>query len=232
MKSSLLLALPSFAAALPSVTRLINKREDTWGGAVSLGPSKSTITRAVTTIIPGTPPSSQNGELFLWPGMSNGTGDLVQTTIEQWSSGNEWCGGSSSQWCIRASLFGSFGQKDSNSSAIDGDTKVRIEYNLMDDGTTWEQIVTNADTGDNLSYFAYDSGPYMTGYGTGTECDDSCTGTVSEQQYLNTTITLASADTTFGDTLGSSGNATHSDIVSSQGGKVWTIEKITIPAMS
>lgn len=143
MKSSVLFVLPSFAVALPSVTSLLsnnnNKRTDTWGGAVSLGPTKSTIINAVTTIIPGTPPASQNGELFLWPGMSNGTGDLVQTTIEQWSSGNEWCGGSTDQWCIRASLFGSFGQKDSDSAAINGDQKVRIEYNLMADGTTWEQ---------------------------------------------------------------------------------------------
>ncbi|KAL1645414.1 hypothetical protein SLS58_003721 [Diplodia intermedia] len=234
MKSAAFLALPALAAALPSlpsVTRLMQKRDDSWGGAVSLGPTKSTIVNAVTTIIPGTPPSSQNGELFLWPGMSNGTGDLVQTTLEQWSSGNSWCGADSSQWCIRASLFGSFGQKDSNSSAVSGDTKVRIEYNLMDDGTTWEQIVTNAETGENLSYFSYDSGPYMTGYGTGTECDDSCTGTVSEQQYLNTTITLAGADTSFSDTLTSSGGAVYTEMKSSQGGKVWTIEKITLPAM-
>lgn len=66
------------------------RRADTWGGAVSLGPSKSTIIEAVTTLTPGTAPSSQNGELFLWPGMSNGTGDLIQTTLESWPD-NSWC---------------------------------------------------------------------------------------------------------------------------------------------
>lgn len=71
--------------------------------------------------------------------MSNGTGDLVQTTIEDYRDGNAWCGATEGQWCIRASLFGSFGQKDANASAISGDQKIRIEYNLMADGTTWEQ---------------------------------------------------------------------------------------------
>lgn len=44
-----------------------------------------------------------------------------------------------------------------------------------------DRLVTDADTGDQLSTFSYKSGPYMTGYGTGTECDDSCTPTVSDQ---------------------------------------------------
>ena len=48
----------------------IEKREDTWGGSVSLGPTKSTITNAVTTLIPGAAPPTQNGVLFLWPGVS------------------------------------------------------------------------------------------------------------------------------------------------------------------
>jgi len=61
-------------------------------------------------------------------------------------------------------------------------------------GVTWTQNVTDAATGAYLSSYAHDSGPYMTGYGTGTECDDSCTDTISAQKYLNTTLALASAD--------------------------------------
>ncbi|KAK8212187.1 hypothetical protein HDK77DRAFT_69611 [Phyllosticta capitalensis] len=231
MRAAVVLAIPTLAAALPyNPLKALFKREDSWGGAVSLGPTTSTIKHAVTTILPGTPPSSQAGELFLWPGMSNGTGDLVQTTLEQWSSGNSWCGASSDQWCVRASLFGSFGQKDGNASAVSGDQKVKIEYVLEDDNDTWTQLVTDADTGDQLSTFSYKSGPYMTGYGTGTECDDSCTPTVSDQYYYDTTLTLAEADTAFGDTIATSGTATYKGLSSSQGGKVWTIEQIYIPA--
>ena len=175
------LALANLSAAAPTAASTVVIRVDSWGGSVSLGPSKSNIINAVTTIIPGAPPTSQNGELFLWPGMSNGTGDLVQTTIESWSGGNSWCGANSTQWCVRASLFGGFGQKDSEfNSPVNGDDHVRIEYNLESDGQTWEQCVvsimycwslltqarnvTNALTGAFLSRFAYASGPYMTGY--------------------------------------------------------------------
>ncbi|KAF4159401.1 hypothetical protein CNMCM6936_004465 [Aspergillus lentulus] len=226
MKLVLGLLLPALG-----LSSSVIKREDSWGGSVSLGPTKSTIVNAVTTLIPGAAPATQSGELFLWPGMSNGTGDLVQTTLESWPS-NDWCGATTGQWCVRASLFGSFGQLDGDASPVSGTDQVRIEYTLLDDQETWVQNVTNAQTGKVLSTFSHKSGPYMTGYGTGTECDGGCTGTVAEQKYLNTKITLASADTTFGNTIASAAGATYSGLSSSEGGKLWTIETITIPAMS
>lgn len=76
--STLFLLALSHATPTP-----LHPRTDTLGGAISLGPTKSTITHAITTLIPGFPPTNQTGTLFLWPGMSNGTGDLVQTTLEQ-----------------------------------------------------------------------------------------------------------------------------------------------------
>ncbi|KAL1305769.1 hypothetical protein AAFC00_003939 [Neodothiora populina] len=231
MLVSVFSAVAVAAVAVSASPTPISKRDDSWGGAVSLGPTKSNIINAVTTLIPGVPPKTQNGELFLWPGMSNGTGDLVQTTLEQWPQGNSWCGADASQWCVRASLFGSFGQLDADAAPVNGDDHVRIEYNLAADQDTWVQNVTNALTGAYYSSFSHKSGPYMTGYGTGTECDDSCTGTISSQRYLNTTITLRSADTTFGDTLTSSGGANHTGIEMLQGGKVWRIAEIYLPAM-
>ena len=87
--------LPIFLAISGSFARL-TKRDD-WGGSLSLGPSTSHIISAVTTLIPGDAPPTQNGELFLWPGMSNGTGDLIQTTLESWPS-NAWCGAATGEW--------------------------------------------------------------------------------------------------------------------------------------
>ena len=69
----------------------------------------------------------------------------------------------------------------------------------------------------------------MCSWGTGTECDDDCNSTVSEQRYLNTTITLEAADPTFGTTVSSAGGATYTKLQSSQGGKVWHIEEIVVP---
>ncbi|OOF90700.1 hypothetical protein ASPCADRAFT_36730, partial [Aspergillus carbonarius ITEM 5010] len=215
-------------AALQSSTKVAKR--DSWGGSVSLGPTTSDIINAVTTIIPGEAPATQNGELFLWPGMSNGTGDLIQTTLESWPS-NAWCGATTGQWCVRASIFGSFGQLDGTGSPVSADDHVRIEYNLASDGETWTQNVTNALTGAALSSYSYAAGPYMTGYGTGTECDSDCTGTVASQLYINTTITLREADTSFGDTIATGAGATYTGLTSSEGGKVWKIATISIPAM-
>lgn len=71
----------------------------------------------------------------------------------------------------------------------------------------------------------------MFSHRTGTECDDSCSGTIAEQTYQNTEITLLAADTSFGDTIATSGGATYSGLSSSDGGKVWTITSMTVPAM-
>ncbi|PQE03563.1 hypothetical protein CJF31_00010143 [Rutstroemia sp. NJR-2017a BVV2] len=217
-------------AALAATANAANLlRRDSWGGALSLGPTTSHILTAETVLIPGTAPSTQNGELFLWPGISNGTGDLIQTTLESWPS-NDWCGATTGQWCVRASLFGSFGQLDGASAPVSGTDQVRINYTLEATGN-WTQTVTNALTGAALSSFSRESGP-MTGWGTGTECDSECTGTVAAQVYLNTTIVLAGADEGFGTTLSLSGGTTHSGVSTVDGGKTWKIERIEVPAMS
>lgn len=232
--------LPAIAASSPfNINNLFGRtptpihtlgRRDSWGGAVSLGPTKSRITHAVTTITPGQAPTTQTGELFLWPGMSNGTGDLVQTTLESWPS-NSWCGAATGQWCIRCSVFGSFGQLDGTAGVVSGSTPVKIDYTLQSDGQTWLQTATNANTGAVLSTYSHNSGPYMTGYGTGTECDGGCSGTIAAQTYTNTVITLYAADETFGNTISTSQGATYSGLSHSSDYKTWTIAKISIPAM-
>ncbi|KAF8867306.1 hypothetical protein BDZ45DRAFT_710272 [Acephala macrosclerotiorum] len=218
--------LPVFATLASA--KLVRK-DNFWGGALSLGPTTSHIIHAVTTLVPGAAPKMQNGKLFLWPGMSNGTGDLIQTTLESWPD-NSWCGAVAGEWCVRASLFGSFGQLDGDSHLVKDGDEVRIEYSRSADGLTWIQNVTNAITGEYLSSFAHKSGP-MTGWGTGTECDSNCNGTIAAQTYKNTTITLASSDTAFGNTLGVSGGTTYTGLSVSTDGTVWHIDSINIPAM-
>lgn len=131
-------SLVALLAATANAASLL--RRDSWGGALSLGPSQSTIISAVTTLTPGTAPYPQNGELFLWPGMSNGTGDLVQTTLESWPD-NSWCGAQPGQWCVRASVFGSFGQLDGDAGIVSGSDQVKIQYTLESNQQTWTQYV-------------------------------------------------------------------------------------------
>ncbi|KAG8716759.1 hypothetical protein FRC08_008849 [Ceratobasidium sp. 394] len=197
---------------------------DSWGGAYSLGPAKTNIIEATTTLVPGTPPPSQAGVLFLWPGMSNGTGDLIQATLEQWPD-NSWCGATKTQWCVRASVFGWFGQRDGPAGVVNPTDAVTINYKLGSNKMTWTQTVTIG--GKVVSTLTSDSGPL----GTGTECNNGCNGTISPQKYTNTVITLDAADPNFGKTGVTSGGTTISGLTSEQGGKVWKVATINIPKM-
>jgi hypothetical protein len=111
---------------------------------------------------------------------------------------------------------------------------IKLNYTLIDKDTClWLQTMEDAVTGQLLSTFNKTSGP-MVGWGTALECDDynivACTGTSTEQYYVNSTIILESADETFIDTLGMSTGVT-GDMVTADGGNTWTIAKIVIPAM-
>jgi hypothetical protein len=73
--------------------------------------------------------------------MSNGTGNLIQTTLESHERGKPRCGEKAGEWCVMASVFGNpWGQLDSKQQAVvKGDQKIRIEYILEKDNQTWTQ---------------------------------------------------------------------------------------------
>ncbi|KEP47013.1 hypothetical protein V565_171460 [Rhizoctonia solani 123E] len=201
---------------------------DTWGGSYALGPAKTNIIEMTTTLTPGAAPPTQAGKLFLWPGISNGTGELIQTTLEHWPD-NSWCGAKKREWCVRASVFGSFGQRDGNAAVVKVTDSVTIHYKLGPNKLTWTQnVLINRKV---VSTLQSNSGPYMKGWGTGTECNDGCTGTTSPQKYTNTVITLDAADPKFGSTAASARGATATGLTSEQGGKVWKIATINVPKM-
>lgn len=81
--------------------------------------------------------------------------------------------------CVRASLFGSFGQLDGDAGIVAGTDQVKIVYTRNADAISWTQYVlfhlnispqltcvfrnvTNAVTGAYLSSYEHESGP-MTG---------------------------------------------------------------------
>jgi hypothetical protein len=123
---------------------LVSAVKMSWGPAVSFGPSKSTIISAITTIQPGRAPvQPKGGFLTIWPGLSNGTGNLIQTTLE--SHERPRCGEKTGEWCIMASVFGNpWGQLDSKKQAVVKDKqKVKIAYVLEKDNNTWTQYVSS-----------------------------------------------------------------------------------------
>jgi MYXO-CTERM domain-containing protein len=218
---------------------------DGWGASWSFGPTTSRIVHAKTTIVPGRLPpiTSTTGPLFLWPGMSNPTSDLIQTTMDVWPDNKGYCGAATGQWCVEASVFGSFGQRNGPTVAIDPDDHVTIEYVLGADDDTWTQTVTSQKLGMVVSTLQSTSGLMPKGgFGFATEADaDSFT--IDTQYYLCTELDLADADPHFGATgvggVGAqhgatgkgSGIGTAKNVRTPDGGLTWLVDLVTLPAM-
>ena len=237
---ALLLALPSTEAMAA----------DGWGASWSFGPVHPTTSNHIiytkTTLVPGRLPTwpSGSGPLFIWPGLSNPTSDLIQTTGDAWGDNASACGAKAGQWCLEASVFGSFGQRSGPSVSIDPDDHITIEYQLGSDNNTWTQTVTSMKLGKVVSTLTSTSGLMLGGgFGFATEADaDSYT--IDTQYYLCTEIHLAAADPAFGKTgvggtgakMGAtgvgSGIGTIKNLHTPDNGLTWLADLITLPAMN
>ncbi|MBV9949029.1 MAG: hypothetical protein JOZ69_19425, partial [Myxococcales bacterium] len=222
---------------------------DGWGASWSFGPVRPTATNHLvdvkTTFVPGRLPKLNNaGPLFLWPGISNPTSNLIQTSMDDQinNTNTSYCGGNGSQWCVEASVFNG-GQINGPTVAIDPDDHVTIEYQLQSDGNTWIQTVTSLKLGKVVSTLKSASG-LMPGGGLGfaTEAQNN-SFTIDAQYYLCTEVHLAAADPMFGSTgVGAngaqfgatgtgSGRGTAQNLRTPDKGLTWLVDLITLPAM-
>jgi len=145
--------------------------------------------------------------------------------------------GADTTWCISSEVYGSGYQYvgELTTADVNYENGILLNYTLIDkDSYLWLQTMSDAVTGTLLSTYQKTSGP-MLGWGPALELQDyngvAATGTTAPQYYVNSTIYLEAADPTFVDTLGSGTGVVHTDMVTADGGKTWTIAKITIPAM-
>ncbi len=239
MSAVLALGLPAQAIAA-----------DGWGASWSFGPVHPTTSNHIiytkTTLVPGRLPTwpSGSGPLFIWPGLSNPTSDLIQTTGDAWGDNASACGAATGQWCLEASVFGSFGQRSGPSVSIDPDDHITIEYKLGSDNNTWTQTVTSMKLGKVVSTLTSTSGLMLGGgFGFATEADAN-SYTIDTQYYLCTEIHLAAADPTFGATgvggigakMGATGTGsgigTIKNLHTPDSGLTWLADLITLPAMN
>jgi len=227
------LNLPFICLISFALTTILTAQSIKWGPAWSIGPTKSHIIQATTTIEPGKPPQPPKDLLVLWPGMSNSSGDLIQAVFEQYVD-LSYCNATKEEWCVRASYYRTtptphqtFGTGVAKSTATE---KIKMDYKRSADAKSWTQTVTRVSTGQVISTLTSDSG-IMTGWGTGTECQNTCTGSTDYQYYTDTTIVLEAADTTFGNTRVLGTGVKEEGFTSTEGGKVWKVAKITLPPM-
>ncbi|KNG89079.1 hypothetical protein ANOM_003427 [Aspergillus nomiae NRRL 13137] len=195
-----------------------------FGPAFSLGPTKSWIREATTTLVLPEAPSPQEDRLALWPGMGTSGGDLIQALAVSFSDPAANCGASSGQWCTWAStLQGTqLGGKQVPASAGD---KLVMHYKYNDSTGKYDQTVSI--NGEVVSSLSTSSGQAQ-GWGTAVEAQDNASkSTVAAHQYLDTTIILDSADLTFRDTLGLT-DADSTGLTTSDNGKTWKVTTINI----
>ncbi|TLD22679.1 hypothetical protein E2P81_ATG07872 [Venturia nashicola] len=215
---------------------------DTWGPAISFGPSKSTIIYSTTTIQPPeSPVQPKDGFLTIWPGISNSTNDLIQSTLDSFDLSNPKnnCSGISMKpgdWCAQASVFGNDSfpgdpnlQHDGPATIVRKGQLLQIEYKLEPDNLNWTQTVTDIASKKVISTLSSRSEAYMRGWGTAVECQKDC-NPPGLHHYFNTSIKFKEAERDFTANLVSYSNATCSKPVSVDGGITWSIAKITIPA--
>ncbi|KAI0431095.1 hypothetical protein F5Y09DRAFT_305918 [Xylaria sp. FL1042] len=211
----------AFLAALLGVAH----SQDTvgFGPYFSLGPTQSWIREATTTLVLPKVPSPQEERLALWPGMGTSGGDLIQALAVSFENPAANCGASAGQWCTWASTLQGEQLGGTEVPASAGD-ELTMHYVYNDSTGKYDQTV--AINGEIVSTLSTSSGQAQ-GWGTAVECqEDACTGTVASHQYINTVITLNSADSTFAGTLALN-EATSSGLTTSDN-KVFKVSTINI----
>ncbi|CAI7601064.1 unnamed protein product [Penicillium pancosmium] len=194
-----------------------------FGPAFSLGPTQSWIREANTTLVLPETPSPQKDRLALWPGMGTSGGDLIQALAVSFSDPNANCGATPGQWCTWASTLQGeqLGGKQVPASAGD---ELTMHYKYNDNTGKYDQTVYI--NGESFSTLSTSSGQAQ-GWGTAVECqDDACQSTTAAHEYLDTTIILNAADSTFAGTLGLN-EATSSGLKTTDN-KVYTVSSIKI----
>lgn len=73
---------------------------------------------------------------------------------------------------------------------------------------------------------------HLCSWRTATECHNNCDPTIDTHYYYDTKIVLETGIMSYGSTVGAGGDASFSDFTPNEDGSVWTIAKITIPAMN
>ncbi|KAI0050337.1 hypothetical protein FA95DRAFT_1676868 [Auriscalpium vulgare] len=192
-------------------------------GAYSSSPAFN-ITHVTTTFTPGAAPSTQDGELYLWPGLMSIKDEFLYANVQQ--SSPSACSGSASQWCLTAQYVGAGGLISGSYSALTGSEPVTLDFSLNPD-STW---TTSASISGKVVSTLQRTISRVSIFGIANECFSSgCSAASAAQTYTDTTITLSSATPSFGASATSGLGTTFTTPTTSDAGQTWTIAQITVP---
>ncbi|KNG51762.1 hypothetical protein DDE82_008453 [Stemphylium lycopersici] len=193
------------------------------GPAFSTGPvaEGSWIREATSTLVLPKAPSGSSGDASLWVGMGTSNGDLIQSIADNWQS---------DKWNIYAytllstSATTQMPVQSEGENAQEGD-QITMHYKFDDASGNYTQIVSI--NGRQVSTLSTDDG-HAQGWGSSVECAEENCGTVGAHKWINTTITLDSADPNYDQTMGK-GQGVTGEMSTEDGGVTWVVTEIEIP---
>ncbi|KAK4629290.1 hypothetical protein CLAFUR4_08468 [Fulvia fulva] len=142
-----------------------------------------------------------------------------RTPCERIANANEWCG-------FTYTLFRSGIQDIGPQARIFAGDHLESHY-IYDDstGNYTQNLVQNRNVVETLST----NDGVAQGFGTAEECAATDCGTVPAHRCINTIITMDSPDPDYGKTQAQAPGVTTSGFGTSDGGKTWAVDRISIP---
>ncbi|KAF2638842.1 hypothetical protein P280DRAFT_430296 [Massarina eburnea CBS 473.64] len=211
---------------LTTAAGLVASAQAAMGPAFSTGPvgSGSWIREATSTLILPAVPSNNKGDASLWVGMGTSNGDLIQSIAENYDSDT---------WNVFAYTLLSTGPSTQMPVQAEGSTakagdKITMHYVFSDSTGNYTQYVLL--NGNQVSTLSTEDGQAQ-GFGSAVECAATDCGSMPAHQWIDTKITLDTADPNYSQTLGK-GDGVTGDMSTSDGGKTWSVTTINIPAFT
>ncbi|KAF2829037.1 hypothetical protein CC86DRAFT_318062 [Ophiobolus disseminans] len=193
------------------------------GPAFSTGPvgSNSWIRESVSTLVIPNAPTNNKGDSSLWVGMGTSKGDLIQSIIEN---------NNQKDWSLFAYTLLSTGPTSqmpvqtvpTKANAAD---KVTVHYKYNDNTGNYTQTVMRNNV--QVHKLSTNDG-HALGWGSAVECAENNCGTMPAHHWINTIITLDSADPVYDRTLGKGPGVTGT-MKTADKGVTWTVADIYIP---
>ncbi|KAF9697483.1 hypothetical protein EKO04_003976 [Ascochyta lentis] len=214
---------------MPSLRQILSVLAATASVEAAMGPSFSTgpvggrswIRESTSTLVLPKAPSGNSGDASLWVGMGTSKGDLIQSIADNWNS---------DKWRIYAYTLLSTSATTQMPVQTDGtdavgDDKITMHYKFDDATGNYTQYVSINDK--QLATLSTSDG-HAQGWGSAVECAENNCGTMPAHKWINTVITLDTADPNYDQTMGK-GEGVSGEMSTDDGGITWKVTDINIP---
>ncbi|KAJ4314238.1 hypothetical protein N0V94_006546 [Neodidymelliopsis sp. IMI 364377] len=214
--------MPSFRQILPVLAAAASV-EAAMGPAFSTGPvgSGSWIRESTSTLVLPKAPSGSSGDASLWVGMGTSKGDLIQSIADNWNS-NTWS--IFGYTLLSTSATTQMPVQTDGTNAVEGE-KITMHYKFDDASGNYTQYVSI--NGNQIATLSTNDGQAQ-GWGSSVECAEDNCGTMPAHKWIDTVITLDTADPNYDQTMGK-GDGVTGDMSTDDGGITWKVTDINIP---